>query len=182
MTNIRETDISACWPFPPHLLQRRMRKKTVPLLSPLEVPTFRYWQCLDCVVSELHEIRNEQQQIDNLKNDIDNLMNAPPVHGDGKFALEPSENEHKDLGNGMENHLLSRKVGNDLEEDGAGIEVAQCMEISERSGDASQELKAPAEPNLEFVHDKREVHCQDISRQSLPQDKFVKVCFFMAVL
>lgn len=109
-----------------------MRKKTAPLLPPLEVPTFRYWQCLDCVVSELHEIKNEQQQ-------LDNLMNSTPVHGDGKFALEPSENEHKDLGNGMENHLLSRKVGNDLEEDGAGIEVAQCMEISERSGDASVE-------------------------------------------
>ena len=94
VTNIRETDISACRPFPPHLLQRRMRKKTVPLLSPLEVPTFRYWQCLDCVVSDnsdsIHEIKNVQQQ-------LDDLMNATPVHGDGKFALEPSENEHNDL-------------------------------------------------------------------------------------
>ena len=68
MTNIRETDISKCWPFRPHLQQRRMRKKTVPLLPPLEVPTFRYWQCLDCVVSDnldsLHEIKNVQQQLD----------------------------------------------------------------------------------------------------------------------
>lgn len=139
MKNIRETDISKCWPFRPHLLQRRMRKKIVHLLPPLEVPTFRYWQCLDCVGSELHEIKNEQQELDILKNDIDNLMNATPVHGDGKFALQSSENEHKYLGNDMENHLLSRKVGNDLQENGAGIEVAQCMEIRERSGDASVE-------------------------------------------
>lgn len=58
----------------------------------------------------------------------------------------------------------------------------EMQRISEAPLCSSQELKAPAEPNLEFVDDKREVHCQDISRQSLPQDKFVKVCFFMVVL
>ncbi|GLJ29782.1 hypothetical protein SUGI_0588120 [Cryptomeria japonica] len=137
VTNIRETDISKCWPFPLHLLQRRMGKHTVPILPLLEVPTFRYWQCLDCLVSEFNldsfnEIKNDQQQ-------LDNLMNAMPINGDAKFPIELSENEHEDSGNDMENRHLSRKAGNDLEEDEARIKVAECMEIGERSGDASVE-------------------------------------------
>ena len=58
----------------------------------------------------------------------------------------------------------------------------EMQRISEAPLCSSQELKARAEPNLGFMDDKRKVHCQDISCQSLPQDKFVKVCFFMVVL
>lgn len=113
-----------------------MRKKIVPLLPPLEVPTFRYWQCLDCVVSDkldsLHEIKKVQQQLDDLMN--------------------------------------------------AAVRKTEMQRISEAPLCSSQELKALAETNLEFVDDKRKVHCQDISHQSLPQDKFLEVCFFMVVL
>ncbi|KAH9300447.1 hypothetical protein KI387_012030 [Taxus chinensis] len=136
--NVREVDLSKCWPFHPHLLQRRMGENMVTLLPPLEVPTYRYWECLECldnkfILDNSDKRRNGLWQPDSLTNDA--LVN----NGDANLPTKRSENEYAGSGNGIQDPRPRGKEANGLEEEEAAIEAGERVEVDKRSGSACVE-------------------------------------------